>query len=348
VARRFFPLDHRLQLRADHYSEGAAQVASEQGLQAQSFERAAVAYRRAVGGAISDESIRRICEGFGRAVAELRQAEAQAAMRLPLAGEKGEQERIAQSRPITTQANLSSDGVYLLLRQEGWKEVKLSVISEVTVAEASQRPAQASRRQGDPLVRLHNHSYQAGLWEADTFASYQYAEGLRRDLAACPTLTSVNDGALWIERITQENFPTAIQIVDWSHAASRIASVAALCFGDSAAQTQPWVQAQLDQLWQGHPSAVASAISRLASTHDFVRQSKAYFEANLVRMDYATYRSSGFPIGSGTAESGAKNLVQQRMKRPGPGWSRPNAQAMLAALSELYSARFDQIWRALY
>jgi hypothetical protein len=323
-------------------------VASEQGLQAQSFARAAVAYRRAVGGAISDESIRRICEGFGSAVAALRQGEAAAAMRLPLAGEKDEPERIVHSQAIMTQANLSSDGVYLLLRQEGWKEVKLSVISEVTVAAASQRPAQERRRQGDPLVRLDNHSYQAGLWEADTFACYQYAEGLRRNLAACPTLTSVNDGALWIERITQENFPTAIQIVDWSHAASRIASVATLCFGDATAQRQPWLQAQLDLLWQGHPAAVASAISRLDTTHDFVRQSKAYFEANLARMEYATYRRSGFPIGSGTAESGAKNLVQQRMKRPGPGWARTNAQAMLAALSELYSGRFDHVWRTLY
>src|SRR6266849_5514817 len=50
AARGFPPLDRKLKLRADHWSEGAAQVATEQGLPAKSFAVAATAFRRAVGG----------------------------------------------------------------------------------------------------------------------------------------------------------------------------------------------------------------------------------------------------------------------------------------------------------
>src|SRR3989337_195994 len=47
--RRFFPLDVKLKLRADHWSEGAARVAAREGLQARSFKKAAESYSDATG-----------------------------------------------------------------------------------------------------------------------------------------------------------------------------------------------------------------------------------------------------------------------------------------------------------
>src|SRR3972149_2526002 len=58
--RRFFPLDVKLKLRADHWSEGAARVAVREGLQAKSFEKAAETYSDATGGSMSSDSMRRI------------------------------------------------------------------------------------------------------------------------------------------------------------------------------------------------------------------------------------------------------------------------------------------------
>jgi hypothetical protein len=48
----------------------------------------------------------------------------------------------------------------------------------------------------------------------------------------------------------------------------------------------------------------------------------------------------GYPIGSETVESGCKNVVHHRMRRPGRDWKRDNAQAMLAGLNKLRSGRF--------
>jgi hypothetical protein len=69
-------LDQKLKLREDHWSDGAARVATRQGLQAQSFALAAESYGEAVGGSMSADSLRRLTEGWGQAVADQRAREA--------------------------------------------------------------------------------------------------------------------------------------------------------------------------------------------------------------------------------------------------------------------------------
>jgi hypothetical protein len=56
-------------------------------------------------------------------------------------------------------------------------------------------------------------------------------------------------------------------------------------------------------------------------------------------MAYPRFREQGLPNGSGAIESGAKHLVQQRMKRPGARWSEAGAQGVLAVRSYLLSGR---------
>ena len=68
-------------------------------------------------------------------------------------------------------------------------------------------------------------------------------------------------------------------------------------------------------------------------------------------MDYARFRHEGYPIGSGTMESGVNTVVYYTcpvdcMKRQGQGWKRKNAQAMSAALSEFHGGRFQIAWQA--
>ncbi|MCS7055009.1 MAG: hypothetical protein NZM18_02375 [Thermoflexales bacterium] len=79
-----------------------------------------------------------------------------------------------------------------------------------------------------------------------------------------------------------------------------------------------------------HPQAAAGA---------------GYFVNDARRMRYAEFRAQGLPIGSGAVESAGKTVIQHRLKRPGRGWTRANAQAMLAALCELHSNRLDAVTR---
>jgi hypothetical protein len=344
TGRRFFPLDLKLKLRADHWSEGAARVAARQGLLGKSFELAAEAYSDATGGHMSKDSLRRVTEGWGQVVEAKRKAEAEQVYAVE--GPQPVSQAVRRHQPIQELANISSDGGMMLLREEGWKEVKMSVISEV-----KPKTIQPAKPDASPETRilLTRHSYQAGLWSADEMGQHQYLEGARRQVNLCARLTSVNDGALWIERITTSNYPHIIQIIDWSHAEERLWKVAKAAFGEGSLPAQQWVETQAELLWHGRINEVVSALQALdwnqISCLDDVRQSPAYFESRQSKMDYALFRQAGYPIGSGTVESGINSVVHHRMKRQGRGWERRRAQAMLAALSEFHSGRFQSAWQ---
>jgi hypothetical protein len=345
--RRFFPLDKKLGLRSDHWSAGVARVATRQGLQAKSFGLAAEAYQEAVGGSMSQDSLRLLTEGWGGQVEAQRVEEAEATFAATQKGERADRETVAAMDPIAGQANLSTDGGMILVRAEGWKEVKLSVISAVVQCPGSSNPVAETK---EPEVRLERHSYQAGLWDADTMGQHQFLEGLRRRIGN-RLLSSANDGALWIERITTTNYPQVALILDWGHADERLWKVAKAAFGEGTPRAKYWAETNLERLWLGQSHLVLADLRALDWANilcsDDIRQSPAYFQSRLAQIDYPAFRQAGYPIGSGTVESAVNTVVHHRMKRQGRGWKRDNAQAMLAALSELHSHRFSLTWSRL-
>jgi hypothetical protein len=294
--------------------------------------------------------VRRLTEGFGEAVGERRAREAERAERIAQRSERPGERRLPLENPLGEQGNVSTDGALVLVRHDGWKEAKLTTISAVASRPVTEE-REKGRQVGERDVTLSRHSYQAGLWDADTLGRYQYAEALRRGVDWCAKLSVVNDGALWIERVTGTNFPTAVQVVDWTHASERLWDVGKAVFGEGTPATARWVDGQRDALWDGQVATVIADLEKLdlatGSSPAVVHQSPGYFRHNQARMDYPAYRRDGYPIGSGTVESGANTLVHHRLRRPGRGWVYAAANAMLAGLAELHSDRFLPIWRSL-
>lgn len=340
-------------------------MATRQGLRAPSFRQAAEEYTDAVGGAISESSLRRLTLASGARIAARRAKEAERASAPAQRGEDPRARRVAAQDPLQGQANVSTDGTMIRIRGEGWKEVKIGAISRVEVQPpvgkevhpSQQRQTDAtqsrsSRRDEDPRVHLCDHSYCAGVWDADELGRHLYAEGLRRCIDQAERLSSVNDGARWIERIVLTNFPQAVQIVDWYHASGRLWTVGQALYGEGSQQTKEWVGKRLDDLWQGKGWAIVGDLQALdldqRQVPDEVRQAPGYFESNLARMRYDQFRAEGYPIGSGTGESGCNNVVQHRMRRPGRGWRQDNADYMLAGLCELNSGRFTHTWQQVH
>ena len=296
--------------------------------------------------------MRRITEGFGQRLVEQKEQEAGQASAIAERDESPQDRRVEVQDPISGRGNLSSDGTMVLVRGEGWKEVKMATFSQIEVLNADDKRRRSAQRKGkrayEDVVRLSAHSYCAGLWNADTFELYQYAEGLRRGLDQVEGLSSVNDGAPWIERTTFTNFPEARQVIDWNHALERLWAVARAVYGEGSS-AQEWVAQREEALWTGAVDHVIESLDVLDLDQpgypDEVRQAPGYFRHNRERMRYDVFRALEYPIGSGTVESGAKNVVKHRMRRPGRGWSRDCGQSMLAALSELHSGRFDWAWQ---
>ena len=187
-------------------------------------------------------------------------------------------------------------------------------------------------KQKEDIARLSAHSYCAGLWDADTFEPYQYAEGLRRGLDQVAQLSSVNDGAPWIERTTFTNFPEATQVIDWNHALERLWTVAHAVY-DENASAKEWAEQREGELWTGAVEQVIESLEALGLHQDGypdeVRQAPGYFRHNRDRLRYDIFRASGYPIGSGVVEGACGHLVKDRMEGSGMRWCVPGAQSML-------------------
>lgn len=239
-----------------------ARIVTRQGLLGKSFVQAAEAISDAVGCAMNRESVRQMTQEWGAKVETQRQeiVEQLFAVDNPIPAMP------ALINPIEKQASISTDGGMILVRDEGWKEVKLVAISSVRPKTASERSdSKGSRRYApwEPQMMIEQHSYQAGLWEADTAGQHQYVEALRRGVPECFKVSAVADGAAWIERITSENFPDAVQIVDWFHGAEKMWFIGKHYYPDQA-QREVWVNRQLDALWQGQTQSVITALSPAA------------------------------------------------------------------------------------
>lgn len=345
----FFPLDEQLGLRHDHWSSGIARIATRQGLQSKSFLLAAELFSDATGCDMSRESLRKVTQEWGSIMSEKREEEANVLFDVKKAPTK---EIVSVTESIENQASISTDGGFVHIREDGWKEVKMTTISSVRPKRESEKSAHPDGRKHksyEPQIMLEKHSYQAGFWVADEMRKHQYRAGLQRDLENSQIVSSTNDGAKWIKRITKENFPQAIQIVDWFHAAEKMWDIGKETIS-SEKDRKTWVKSRLDDLWMGRLEDVNLDLAVLDRTQslktDAVETNIGYFENQQGRMKYDQYRIAGYPIGSGAVETGINGVVHHRMKRQGQGWARDNVNPMLAALSELHSGRFLQEWKS--
>lgn len=323
-------------------------MAARQGLQSKSFKLAAELFSDAIGCTMLRDGMRRVTEGWGKKVSDKREQETEeqfGANLLPAT-------EIEIVDPIEQQASISTDGGYVHIRGQGGKEVKMVTVSSVRPKKETEKGAHPDGRRYkpyEPQMMLEKHSYQVGWWDADKAGEHQYLEGLRRNLPNCHRVSSTNDGAKWIGRITRENFPDVTQIVDWFHASEKMWHIGKETIANEKERSK-WVAERLDDLWLGRLPAVNSELEKVDTTRamdsDDIETCVGYFQRQQERMKYHQYRIAGYPIGSGAVESGINNVVHHRMKRQGRGWHPDNVNSMLAALSELHSGRFERAWAA--
>ena len=130
----------------------------------------------------------------------------------------------------------------------------------------------------------------------------------------------MGDGAHWIWNLADTHFPEATQIVDWYHASEYIWGAASAIWGESHPQRELWAHQQLDALWEGKEEEVVAVLEQHQAAGAGVTEALSYYTTHRGRMDYATYRARGLQIGSGSAESGCKQLVSARLKQAGMIW----------------------------
>jgi hypothetical protein len=268
--------------------------------------------------------------------------------------------------PVESHASVSIDGLTILIRGEGYREVKMVSVSEVVeqdemgvqdrerttteVQPETEDPESVTGEQDD--LKLTRHSYRAVLGDKAGFAPALKGELARRRVRDVDKITAVNDGAEWIWDLVESYVPEwRVEVLDWPHALQNLAKAAKAGFGEGTKETVKWLKERETELWQGQVVQVEIALHNLPQRYKergkAIRQVKGYVDRHSQRLEYDRFRGEGRPIGSGTVESGAKNVVQWRMKRGGQHWSPDGAMRMLAAVGEVCSKRWSADERRL-
>jgi len=210
---------------------------------------------------------------------------------------------------------------YLIRFEEGWHEMKAGAFWTT-----------------DDTGRAQAIEYYTDTATADTFADLVWARAFARAANLAPELVFIADGAHWIWRIVERHFPQATQIVDWFHASSYLVKIANTAYGEGSPQAKIWLEPVKTALFEGQLGTVIRACRALAPLAPKpVAEARSYFAFNRTRLRYAKFRALGLQIGSGSMESGCKQIALERLKIAGAQWSVEGARKLAKARAAFLS-----------
>lgn len=322
AGRGFSPLDEELGLSSagltPHALEGLARLASWL-----PFRRAAEVLAALTGVQVSEATVRRWTEASGAAAEAVQTAHAEQI-----------RQDLPSAPPGAERLLVSADGAFVPLLHGEWAEVKLLVIGEVTYDAAGQSQTTAL-------------SYFARLAEAEAFSQAALGEAHRRGLEGAKAVCAVTDGAEWLQGLVDEHRADAVRILDFAHAASYVSQIGQAVQAAGAVLPPTWLADHLHTLKHDGPAQVLAAMRALAAAHpdlEAVQSRLAYLEKRESQMQYPTYQAAGWPIGSGSVESGHKVVMQARLKGPGMHWERAHVNPMLALRMAACNDRWEEAW----
>jgi hypothetical protein len=233
---------------------------------------------------------------------------------------------------------VSMDGGMVNIRGEGWRELKVGAVFDVEMR--LERNPQT--QQLEEMAHGVNVHYTAMLGSKDAFTPALWALAVEHDVPTARERAVVADGAAWIWNVAEDVCPDGRQIVDWFHAVQHLTDAAAALYPDETEDKQRahWLKTYKEHLYMGRIHKIIVVLSKHNRT-----DLAGYFEQHQRRMQYLEFREEGFPIGSGTVESGVKQF-KQRLAGTGMRWNVDNADRMLVIRAAVLGSDFDSLWRA--
>lgn len=321
----FSPLDEELALLPGSLSpnllEGVVRLGSWM-----PFAQASAALEQLSGARVSEATLRRETLAAGEALVAL---EEKAVALL----------EVEAPRPFVSAPwqQLSVDGAMVPLVGGEWAEARTMV--------AASLGCQKGRLGATEL------SYFSRMTDHASFTRLATMETHRRGVEGAQVVLAINDGAEWIQDLLDVQCPEAVRILDWAHASGYVHAAGHAVFGETCGQ---WCGEQLTTLLKGEPIAVLGELARLIDTlpeastaRETVAQSLAYLAKRYEQIQYATFATLGYPLGSGIVESANKLVVEARLKGAGMHWARLSVNPMLALRGIVCSNRWDAVWPSI-
>ena len=232
------------------------------------------------------------------------------------------------------------DGVMTPLNQkQGYKEAKVGVVFY-------KKDHQKKKKRG--IVR--EKEYIATLKSRDEFIEqinelYQQVSQDKKHQTVV-----IGDGAHWIWEMANNDYPNAIQILDFYHLSEYIWKVAK-SYTKNEDKQKTWVNTQQQLLKKSLWKTVIDNCEKIRRKKQDLRENIdkliGYINNNQPRIDYQKYLKMGLMIGSGVVESSNRRVVTQRLKQAGMHWSKKGAEGVMALRASYLSssARWSNFWQ---
>lgn len=202
--------------------------------------------------------------------------------------------------------------------------------------------------QGHPVRDYESTTYVSSFQPIDDFGPLLRQEAIGRGMGEAGQVVLLIDGAAGLENMGRLCFKDCVQIVDFYHAMEHAGLVLEAWIGKEHPDYKNRLRRWAKRLLQDKVQALIQETRRhCAGTPQqaAVEQALGYFERNVSRMQYGTFRAAGWFIGSGVVEAGCKTVIGGRCKQSGMFWSESGAENILALRCVHSSRRLEDFWR---
>lgn len=209
------------------------------------------------------------------------------------------------------------------------------------------QPAGQKRR-----ARIWDTRYVAGLMPLDEMSRQLRAECESVGVQNADVVVCLTDGGNGLEDCLVKTLgglaKQMVFVLDFFHASEHLTEFAKMLYRNDeerSAQLSSWCHKLKHE---GGTSLLAEleSLNLTQASSDAVESHRlllGYVRGNQHRMDYPSYVSQGWQIGSGMVESGCKTVVGQRLKESGMRW-REYGTTALSQLRALYRSE-PSLWR---
>jgi hypothetical protein len=282
---------------------------------------------------LAPETVRKMVEGHGKQMARFQKEDT--------ASEKAFQEAAGD-------VEFTTDAGKVNTREEGWKDLKIGVISKREAGESTTPEHWKKQRLPAATMVLAF----AMIATAKEFRQ-EWRPRLRRLGVTClANVHALADGASWIWKAVQRCLTGCVQTLDFFHGCQHVSKCAERIHGVDTAETKAAFKRGRTLLVSQGWAGICQWVGELLSVDDEKereRRRKAtdrligYFVKHVGRLNYAERLKAGRAIGSGQVEGQAKTLGL-RLKRRGARWNKCNVAPMASLICVRHSSQWEPYW----
>jgi len=246
------------------------------------------------------------------------------------------------------EVEFTTDAGKVNTREEGWKDLKIAVISKREAGEPTTPDHWKKQRLPAATIVLAF----AMITTASTFRKTWHGRLRRLGVTCWAKVHVLADGASWIWKAVQRSLTGCMQTLDFYHGCQHLNRCAQSIFGEATSEAKAAYKHARGLLIRQGWTGVCQWVNELLEVTDETERERrrpaterliGYFSKHMNRLHYAERLQAGQAIGSGQVEGEAKTLGL-RLKRRGTRWKMGNVKPMASLVCVRHTIQWDAYW----